>query len=148
MTISSRRFRQLVLTSVALNLIGAVADKFLAARIPDVLREAHEKQVAQAMAQFPTWAVVLYAIFGVASLVALVGLYRFKSWARTWSLVLPILGLGVVICTPSPYDYDLSSVVGGTLRELASMLDGAILAIAYFVPSIGARFDAAGRRSA
>ena len=142
MTITPRIFRQFILMSVALGLVGGIADKIFSAQIPDAIREANEKYVTQATAQLPTWMFAMFAMFAVASLVALIGLYRFKPWARTWNLALTGFAFVVSLCMPQPYDYSLSSAVGSAFGTLATLLDGAILAIAYFVPSISARFEA------
>jgi hypothetical protein len=66
----------------------------------------------------------------IGSVAGLIGMFMFKPWARTFSLVFTVAGLillpfmGTVVL--SQVDYVMS--------ELAAMVWGAILALAYYSP--------------
>lgn len=66
----------------------------------------------------------------LACLVGLVGLFRFKAWGRTVSLYATPAALVVEACAGAT----LSSGVENALLGAASMLWGAVLALAYFSP--------------
>ena len=84
---------------------------------------------------------MLFVLVFVASLAATVGLYRFRPWGRTLSLIL--IGADVVLdlLPIIPNDFSLGSTFETAFSTLSATLGGAILAIAYFAPSISELFE-------
>ena len=127
------RYRTLLWLYVAL-MVAAIASVFFP-NYSEALSVAYEKEPE-------TWLMSNLWVAGgllgglvVAWLVGLVGLFRFKSWARTLSLystlasflVYPLLGAS------------LSSGLESTLFEASTTVWGAILALSYF-SAVSSRF--------
>ena len=81
----------------------------------------------------------LFVLYVAASLVAFVGMYFFKRWARSANLVLSAL---LIVVAPALGHIVLSGIAQG-LGEIALLLWGAVLAMAYFSP-LSERFEASG----
>ena len=137
MTLSTRQFRGMVWLYVALSVAGVFFDRLFPGLMPEVLRTANEKFIQDMSASLSPWVLWLYAVLIVTCLVSLVGLYRFKPWARPLNLLL--VGAGVVLSFFPPYGFGFSSVALA-LTTASTMLNGAILAAAYFAPEISKRF--------
>ena len=84
--------------------------------------------------------ILLYVSCGfvVAAFISYVGLYFWKSWARSLFLLLNIAGLLLIFINPTPFVF--TSLLYGFITT-NSLLSGIILACAYFNPAIKERFD-------
>jgi hypothetical protein len=134
-------FRFLVVTSIALAVLGALVDSIVPGLLPTVLEEAYETYVA---AEEPTMShaltlggLALVLLIGTA--VGTIGLLLFKPWGRQLSLWLSVLAmLSYPFLGPAVY-----SGWATMLTETSMMLWGAALAMAYFA-EIKLRFIDAG----
>ena len=76
--------------------------------------------------------------FVVVAFISYVGLFFWKSWARSLFLMLNIAGLLLIFISPTPIVF--TSLPYGFITT-NSLLSGIILACVYFNPSIKERFD-------
>jgi hypothetical protein len=124
-----------MLASLGLTILAFLIDITAPALVPEVIRFAEEQYWNQVSTGGFVFRLSIFVLYVVASLVAFVGLYLFKRWARTANLVLAAL---VVIVSPALGHLVLSGLAHG-LGELALLLWGAVLGLAYFSP-ISERF--------
>ena len=84
--------------------------------------------------------ILLYVSCGfvVVAFISYVGLFFWKSWARSLLLLLNISGLLLIFINPTPIVF--TSLSYGFITT-NSVLSGVILACAYFNPAIKERFD-------
>ena len=139
MTATPQVFRGFMLASLVLSILAFVIDLTVPALVPDIVRFAEEQYWSQSSAGGLMFRASLLLLYVAASLVAFVGLYFFKHWARTANLVLSAL---LIVVAPALGHIVLSGIAQG-LGEIALLLWGAVLAMAYFSPLSG-RFEAAG----
>ena len=130
-------FRTLMLASLGLSILAFVVDSTIPALVPEPLRLAEAVYWNEMATGSFTFRMSLLIAYVIVSLVALVGLYFFKPWARTATLVLSGL---LLLIAPALGHVVLSGLAQG-LAEIALMLWGAVLALAYFSP-ISERFAA------
>ena len=128
-----------MLASLALSILAFVIDLTVPALVPDIVRFAEEQYWSQGSRGGLIFRASLLLLYVVASLVAFVGLYFFKRWARTTNLVLSAL---LILVAPALGHIVLSGIAQG-LGEIALLLWGAVLAMAYFSP-LSERFEASG----
>ncbi|WP_313703786.1 hypothetical protein [Massilia sp.] len=131
------RFRFLLLLSILLELAAAAASAFMPQDAAFLrLREAYEAQPNVIDAYSEQLYTALILALGVASYAALVGLYRFRRWGRTWSLWLTLAPLPLYLLDGPVLVAPLESF----LSALWAMSWSAVLAVAYFSP-LSARFE-------
>ncbi|MFA7243607.1 MAG: hypothetical protein WC091_26165 [Sulfuricellaceae bacterium] len=127
-------FRALILLSLVCRVVGICIFIFAPQMVPETLRVADEAILKAHFDLMSTPRLVLEGIavlgFTVASIAALIGMFRFKSWARPLNVVL-VLALFVV--WPF-FEYDLSSGLEQAFGDVADILWGAVIAMAYFSP--------------
>jgi hypothetical protein len=127
-------FRVLILLSLFCRLVGICIFIFVPQMVPETLRVADEAILKAHFDLMSTPRLILEGIavlgFAVASIAALIGMFRFKSWARPLNVVL-VLALFVV--WPF-FEYDLSSGLEQAFGDVANILWGAVIAMAYFSP--------------
>jgi hypothetical protein len=133
-------FRALLLVSVACGLIGSCIDVLFPSLIPSSLAEAFEALPAPpGIALFGASALFLITFGGFVT--AVVGLYRFQSWARPLAVWMTALGLlfhpllGVTV----------ESGWARFFLEISSVLWGAVIAMS-FVSSLSTRFGEPSQR--
>lgn len=124
-----------MLGSLLLTVLAFITDLVFPGLIPEGVRFAEEQYWNQIPTGVFAFRLVVFIAYVVASLVAFVGLYQFKRWARSANLVLTAL---IVVFAPAMGHILLSGVAQG-LADLALLLWGAVLALAYF-SSISDRF--------
>ena len=137
MTATPQVFRGFMLASLVLSILAFVIDLTVPALVPDIVRFAEEQYWSQSSAGGLMFRASLLLLYVAASLVAFVGLYFFKRWARTANLVLSAL---LIVVAPALGHIVLSGIAQG-LGEIALLLWGAVLAMAYFSP-LSERFEA------
>jgi NhaP-type Na+/H+ or K+/H+ antiporter len=148
MNLTPRFFRQLVIAAFAVPLTWGIVWPFL---ISDQVRQASQ-QAAQAAAPGSTMGIVIavfYLGLFVACVVSSIGLYRFRPWARRATLILTAAGLIGAVALPNVFaayeiGMSMSKLTPGSdlVTSVSYLLEGAILAIAYFAPPISDRFCA------
>jgi uncharacterized membrane protein (DUF2068 family) len=140
--VTSRFFRGLITTSVCLPLLSGIAMAFLADTNRTALHSAD-------LGPNPGAGVVcLLLSFTALGIISKIGLYRFRPWARRMNLTLVGISLIGFIFLPDVFAvYDVNFLPTGLSRSpdvidaTAYMIEGAILAIAYFAPPISERFS-------
>lgn len=133
------RFRFLLILFMLLQFAQVAASTFTSGDALFLsLREAYaaEPNAIETFSERLYTALIL--VLGVAYIASLVGLYRFQRWGRTGSLWLTLVTL-LLYLLDGPV---LAAPLESSLYELATMLWGAVLAIAYFSP-LSARFEGA-----
>jgi hypothetical protein len=135
MPVSSKLFRGLMIGSLALTVLAFITDLVFPRLIPEGVRFAEEVYWNEMPSGVFTFRLIVFVAYVVASLIAFVGLYQFKRWARTANLVLTGL---IILFAPAMGHILLSGVAQG-LADVALLLWGAVLALAYF-SSISQRF--------
>jgi hypothetical protein len=124
-------FRALILISVAAGVAGSFVDFLFPSLVSAALSVAVESEPPPALLAGNPW--VLLAILGPFFLVGIastIGLFYFRRWARTLSLV--VLGAGFIL---TPFlGATLSSGLSYALIEFSTTTWGAALAIAYYSP--------------
>lgn len=73
---------------------------------------------------------LLVMLVAIPFLVAFVGLFRFRPWARTLSLV----NVGLIVLAWMTSEFILRTGVGYGVSYLGTLLWGAVLALAFFSP--------------
>lgn len=130
MSATPRFFRTLMLASLGLSILAFIIDITVPALVPDMVRFAEEQYWNGASTAGLVFRISLLVVYLIVSLVAFVGLYFFKPWARVANLVLSAL---LLVVAPALGHIVLSGLAQG-LAEIALMLWGAVLALAYFSP--------------
>jgi hypothetical protein len=127
---SKSNFRLLILGSWALILV-AVAAHFIALRwLPVELRGGIEAYKADPQNRASTLKLVLDLLYLVSSFVISVGLFRFRSWAK--SLLMPSIIVGLLLGGTWRINVDVQWVT--SLKYLSGMLSGVIVALVYWSP--------------
>lgn len=142
MGVSPRLFRILLLASLLVGIAAGVVDMVFPSLIPRELTDAQAKleEATWGAAGWGTLSIALtaLAVLGALGLAGMVGLFLFRPWGRTISVIataltLPLyLLLGPVIQSGGAY----------LLQEISMILWGGLLALAYFSP-LGVRFGSA-----
>ncbi len=127
-------FRRLILLSVLVPCLGVAVSMATEASLPPPLRDylARDAELAPLMSE-----VVAGLVLFIVWIVALVGLYRFRRYARPLFVASNLGGLAVVPWF-GPY-VDLGW--GEAVYQLSFILNGIILAAAYWSP-LAERFQA------
>ena len=131
-----RRFR-VFLTAYVLATLAAIAASFVPGGYSDELRTAYEREPYW-LEHAPLMVVAPVALLLIGLIVAgVIGLYLMRRWGRTLSLA-TTAAFPLVVPFAGP---TLSSGLEGSLWEMASVLWGAVLAMAYYSP-VAAGFHA------
>jgi len=128
-------FRALLIASVVIGLIGAFLDMLLPALVPASLWTAFEELAPPATAAIFSAGALVFITFG-GMVTAIIGLYRFQSWARPLALWMTLLGL---LFHPL-LGANVQSGWAQMLLDLSSMLWGGVIAMSY-VSSLSAHFE-------
>ncbi|HEX8614112.1 MAG TPA: hypothetical protein VF800_22780 [Telluria sp.] len=132
------RFRLLLSLYIILCGTALVAGFFSSSLISPAMQAAWEAEpVAWDIANLPLSISIILPL-AVGSLAGLIGMFMFKSWARTFSLSCTVAGMIVLRFMGT----SVLSWLDYTLVEMAAMVWGAILALAYYSP-VSSRFSAA-----
>jgi len=136
---TSAYFRALIVISVATGLAGGFVDLLFPSLVSPSLSAAIENEPSPTfLSESPWLLLLLVAPVSIAGIASTVGLFFFRQWARSLSVI--TLGLGIA-ATPF-FGSTLSSGLSYALIEVASTTWGAALALAYFSP-ISSLFTAA-----
>lgn len=141
MTATPQVFRGFMLASLVLSILAFIIDLTVPALVPEIVRLAEEQYWSNSSGAGLMLRASLFVLYVIASLVAFVGLYFFKRWARTTNLVLAAL---LIVIAPALGHIVLSGLAQG-LGEIALLLWGAVLSLAYFSP-LSQRFEASGEK--
>jgi hypothetical protein len=125
-----------MLASLGLTILAFIIDITIPPLVPEEVRFAEEMYWNEMSSAGFAFRLGVFIVYVAASLVAFVGLYLFKRWARTANLVLAAL---IIVVWPAMGHVVLSGLAQG-LGEIALLLWGAVLALAYFSP-IRERFE-------
>ena len=136
---SPRRFRGLLVASIALGLLGGFADMAFPSLIPEAFATAQEKQDIS----MPVWSMFVIGALAVATTiggcVSWAGLYMFRSWAPRLALASTAVALLLL-----PFLAVVAqSALAAALVELSTLLWGAVLALTYY-SSVAHRFERSG----
>lgn len=133
-----RRFRQLLSLAILLAIASGCVDLLF----PQLLPSAFRDLITQHDAAKPIWLMVVMGLAGLAFLAtglwSTIGLFRFRTSGRRWSLILSIAVVPLLLLM-GPVAFSSLALV---LSELSLMLWGGALALAYYHSELAARFDA------
>jgi len=137
-------FRSFILASIAMAVVGPSLDFFVPGLLPQQLGDAYDAYLAEEPA---LWLVVAVGAFSlvllVGAVVGTVGLFLLKRWSRGFSLWLTAIStMSYPFLGPALY-----SGWAFMLTEVAMMLWGAVLAMAYF-SELRVRFDGSNTNGA
>lgn len=142
MIITPRIFRVGVITAMLAVVIGFFFDSFVSNAAVSYL--AHlQRDVPSAATALRFGGAILVLGGYVSQVIAAIGLYGFKPWARKVALA----GIVLSIVGGSLIGYNLHSGASGALMDLGNLLWGAVVALA-FGSSISARFNDGGADTA
>lgn len=128
-------FRLSIVVSVALAVVGAFIDA-VPGLIPAELWRAYESTVPQGIRTKDIVLMVIGAPLFVATLVSIVGLYRFRPWSPRAALYVSIASLLIYPLI----DVQIVSPWSQLLTEVSAVLWGVVLAMAY-LPPLAQRFQ-------
>lgn len=135
-------FRCVILASIVLAVLGPLLDLFMPGLIPQEFEDAYDAYFTE---EPQLWLALALGVFGLAlivgAVVGTVGLWLFKPWSRGFSFWLTVSS---VVTYPflGPVVYSGWALM---LTEVAMMLWGAALAMAYF-SELRLRFEGEGAR--
>jgi predicted permease len=130
MTMTACRFRLLLAVYIILCIAAAVAGWFSSSLISPALHAAWEAEpAAWDLANLPLSLSILLPLT-VGTVAGVIGMFMFKPWARRFALVFTVAGMILLPLMGSA----VLSWLEYTLVEMAAMLWGAILALAYCSP--------------
>ncbi|NIA00704.1 hypothetical protein [Massilia sp. CCM 8734] len=130
MTMTAYRFRLLLCLHFILETALAVAVAYTPNLISPQLQAALDAEPVHWSMGNVALNLSLSLFLGVCSMAGLIGMFMFKSWGRTLSLVTTVAFMTVMFVPGAA----VMSWLDYVLAELLSMLWGAILALAYFSP--------------
>lgn len=142
MGVSPRLFRILLLASLLLGIAAGVVDAVFPSLIPQELSDAQAK-LDTGIRDAAGWgglALLMSAgvLLGVLGIAGLIGLFLFRPWGRTISVIGTVLAFPTYLLL-GPV---LQSSWSFLLQEISMILWGGLLALAYFSP-LGVRFGSA-----
>lgn len=128
------RFRLLLSLYTLLCLGQLVAAWFSSALMSPAIQAAADDEASWLSTNLPL-AFIVFVPLAVATLAGLAGMFLFKPWARRFSLYATLAGL----CVMPFLGTSVMSWLDSILWECASLVWGAILALAYYSP-LSSRF--------
>jgi hypothetical protein len=129
--LNKHQFRLLLVLMVVTTLLSGTVMFFGESLLPERLREYEQ---AQAAADLTTkdWVLLGFIIpIAIASVVAVVGLYRFSPWARPLAVILWIMPLIWAPFSGPTVEPGLATV----LYECSCVFFGMVMALIYFSPA-------------
>lgn len=133
---TSSQFRILLIASTILGILGGAVDLLIPGILPEHFAKAQELE-DNTLSNFVVFGgLVVALVLLVGTVLAVVGLYRFRTWAPRFALALTALGF---LITPA-FGATAQSGLAVALMELACTLWGAVLTLAYFSP-IASQFE-------
>lgn len=131
-------FRGFIILAVLLSILGAAIDLMVPGIVPAELAAAYASVSTIEDATLITLAGlgVIALVLAIAGIVALIGLYLFRSWGRRLSLWVTVLSV-LIYPALGPAVYSGWALM---LTTVSIMLWGAVLAMAYF-SELSARFS-------
>ncbi|MDL2358233.1 MAG: hypothetical protein QFF03_23545 [Pseudomonadota bacterium] len=127
------RFRALLIFYLGISSATLLAGLLNVAGYSTTLASAYAAEPNDLIDRHPWPLLAGAALLIAAALAGMVGLYRFTNWGRTVSLYVTVAAL---VLTPLAGPM-LLNPVEGALSQAASVLSGALMAIAYFSPLSG-----------
>ena len=127
-------YRRLLWIYIALLVAGITAFGF--ADYSEALSAAYDNEPRTWLMSYRGMSLALMAVWATAALVGLFGLFRFRSWGRTLSLVVTLAGL----LLSAFMGVFLASGIESALFDGTNMVWGAILALSYF-SAVSTRFE-------
>lgn len=132
------RFRQILALYGVLMVAGIVAS-FMPGGYSQALADAYENEPAPMLLETLWLSIAVVVPLFIGVLAGYIGMFFFKAWARTLSLITTAAGTALILFLGPA----LSTAAEGVFFEASSLLWGGALALAYFSP-VSARFGAAG----
>ena len=131
-TITKKNFRVLLTLSITAFVASAVAGFFDSWLLPQALLD-YEQSDHSVSPKVGELVIGLLAIPGlIAGLVSIVGLYRFRPWARWLSVTAWIYILIWMPFSPGPV---IENALAGAFSHCSTLLAGVVLTIIYFSPA-------------
>ncbi len=128
-------FRSIMLSCIVLGILGGIADMVLVQTLPTPLQQYLASLESVEPSRGDVFLGIVGLIFLICVIVALIGLWKFKPWARTLYVIATILllpaplALGPVVMNPW----------AALFMSLAEPLGGVLLAM-MFLPPIAHEF--------
>lgn len=132
--VSAGKFRAMMLGSLALGVTAILLDTMSPNLLPQELRLVD----AALMKNIPDSVLIIGLLYAIVGIIAFIGLFLFKPWARTLNVAL----VPVALAFWPLAGYTVSSGWAQALDYIALILWGAVLAVAYLTP-LSERFTAA-----
>lgn len=132
---NSTWFRLLVIVAIALPVAAALSDLVFPSLLSPGLAQAMEAEPRPKSLTAPA-SLVFVSAWTVTCLVGVVGLLFFRSWARSVTLWVTVIGFAIYPLLGS----SVSSWLASALTEMGAIAWGAMLACAYTEP-ISSRFQ-------
>lgn len=129
-----RGFRILLVAQIVTLLLAGVAGVAFPQLLPPSLIQAQELAGAGSLRELP-WAWAVFIPLLLVVLAGYVGLFLWRTWGRTLSLLGTLAGLALYPLMGS----SIASWVETSLLDVSNLLWGAVLALAYFGP-VSSRF--------
>ena len=130
------RFRAAVALSIALGFLGGIASLFFESTLPPPLREYLEREQNAEVTAMDFVLLLIWIPLLVAVIASYVGMLRFARWSRPLALATSALG---VVALPL-FGPTVEPGTTTALFHLASMVFGALVAVAYCSPTAAAWF--------
>jgi hypothetical protein len=128
--ITKGQFRWLLTASIIATVLGIVISFAAESRLPQPLRDYLATET-DALTITDMILVVIFIPLVVATILSVIGLYRFWNVARPLTLITWIVGLIIQPLLGPTVDHGLAT----SLYELAALLNGIIIAIIYLTPA-------------
>ena len=126
----------MLLAQIPIALLGAVAEFALPDQVPASVRTAYDAASSDVSTNWLIASGLLAVVLVVIALATLVGLYKFRPWARRANLVVGALSLVVTVMM----GYFVESGLSTACYTACSYLWGATTAMTYF-SDLASRFD-------
>ena len=135
-----RTFQVLLILTCIIGIAGGAIDYYFPQLISDSLNQAYENE------EMPEFSGNLYVAFGLlvvllaASIIGFVGLFFFKNWGRSISLVSTVAGLFIYPFMGAV----LASGWASMFTEASILMWGFLLAASYYSPLLNEKFSKQG----
>jgi hypothetical protein len=133
--VTTFRFRLLLSLYIAVSAAAIVAPYIAPGALSPAIQAALDNEPTPFLSTYPALALALILPAAIAVCAGTLGLFLFKPWARTFSLV------GTIAVIPAFFFFGVSVYSGleMALVDVSAMLWGAVLAMAYYSP-VSSRF--------
>lgn len=136
MTLTPRTFRLMLVAQIPLAVLGLVTQFAFPELVPSAVRAASEAVSTELSTDKLVLMLALFIVVLIAAIVVMVGLYKFKPWARRANLIVGFLALVLTMALGHVVESGLTMVI----YNLGGYLWGALTAITYF-SNLSERFD-------